>query len=61
IGATFKHRYAGYSAWIISSNFEALQAIGLRPGKKLTLFNGALECRYLQFELYAGSKKPSKS
>lgn len=56
IGDTLKQRFSGYRAWIISANKEALKHIGLRPSKKFTLFNGALECRYLGFELYEGRK-----
>ncbi len=57
IGERMKHAFPGYEAWIISSNREALKHIGLRPSRSITLFNGALECKFLKYELYAGSKK----
>lgn len=57
IGDKLKTDFAGYTAWIISSVEKFNRYIGLRPSKKLTLFNGGLECRYLQYELYAGSKR----
>lgn len=57
IGSRFKHAFAGYQAWLISSNMPALKKIGLRPSRKYTVFNGPLECRYLGFDLYEGSKK----
>jgi putative N6-adenine-specific DNA methylase len=57
IGSTLKHRYPGYTAWLISSNMESLKHIGLRPRNKHILFNGALECTLLKYELYQGSKK----
>jgi putative N6-adenine-specific DNA methylase len=34
--------------------------IGLKPMKKHILFNGQLECRYVGFDLYDGSKKAAK-
>lgn len=57
IGSTLKHRYPGCTAWIITPNMEALKHIGLRPREKHTLYNGALECVLLKYELYEGSKK----
>ena len=60
IGTTLKHKFHGYTAWIISSNFEAMKLVGLRPSKKHTLYNGALQCKYHKYELYAGSKKTHK-
>lgn len=57
IGDRLKQAYTGYEAWIISSNLEALKNLGLRPAQKTKLYNGALECKYQQYELYVGSKK----
>lgn len=52
IGDVLKKRWTGWSAWIISSNREALKHIGLRAAQKITLYNGALECSFQKFELY---------
>ena len=57
IGDTMKKSFAGAEVWIISSNLEALKYIGLRPGNKYKLFNGALECRFNMYHIYSGSKK----
>lgn len=57
IGDVLKKHYAGYNAWIISSNLEALKFTGLRPERKIVLFNGPLECRLVKFSVYKGSKK----
>jgi putative N6-adenine-specific DNA methylase len=57
IGDRFKQDWAGWNAWLISSNRDALKHIGLRPSKKYTLFNGSLECSFQKFEMYAGTKK----
>lgn len=61
IGDTLKGKYAGWSAWLISSNLAALKKIGLRPSKKHILYNGSLECRYQKFEMYKGSLKKKKN
>lgn len=57
IGDALKQFYGGSEAWIISANFTALKHVGLRPSKKIPLFNGPLECKFQKYELYAGSKK----
>lgn len=57
MGDQLKQQWQGWQAWIISSNKEAMKQIGLRPSFKKMLYNGALECRYAGFELYAGSRK----
>lgn len=57
IGTQLKHVFSGWEAWIISSNFEALKFLALKPGSRYTLYNGALECRYQQFKMYEGSLK----
>ena len=60
IGSTLKHKYPGTHAWMISSNLEALKHLGLRPSRKIKLFNAKLEARFSKYEMYAGSKKTHK-
>jgi len=57
IGDSLKKNFAGYDAWIISSDMNALKFIGLKPTRKIPIFNGPLECRFMKFSVYAGSKK----
>ena len=60
IGNTLKRSYPDSQAWMITSNLEALKYVGLRPSKKIKLFNGKLESKLVQYEMYAGSKKAKK-
>lgn len=60
IGDVFKKKYAGYDCWLITSNMEAIKHIGLKPTRKITVFNGPLECRFLKFSIYEGTKKVHK-
>ena len=60
IGDTLKHNYQGCTVWLISSDIENLKMIGLRPSKKIKVYNGKLECRFVRFDIYEGSKKQSK-
>jgi len=57
IGNTLKNRFTGYEAWIISSSLDGLKSVGLKPAKKIDLFNGALACSYRCYELFQGSHK----
>ena len=60
MGDTFKQKFSGYDCWILSSNMEAFKRVGLRPSRKITLFNGQLECKFLKYEMYSGTKKIHK-
>lgn len=57
IGDTLKHNYPNTEAWFITSDLEAIKLVGLRPSRKIKVFNGKLEARLLKYEMYAGSKK----
>jgi putative N6-adenine-specific DNA methylase len=57
VGTTLKHNFPGTTAWLITSNRESLKKVGLKPKQKMILFNGALECTLLKYEMYQGSKK----
>lgn len=58
LGDTFKQKYGkDCDVWLITSDFEAMKHIGLHPSRKIPVQNGALDCRFLHFELYEGSKK----
>lgn len=57
IGDTLKTKYQGYDAWLISSNSDAIKKIGLKASKKIVIYNGPLECRFLKYEMYRGTKR----
>jgi putative N6-adenine-specific DNA methylase len=61
IGDTLKEKYDGWDAWILSGNKAAIKRVGLRTSKKLTLYNGSIECKYHKYEMYRGSKKTKNS
>lgn len=60
IGTTLKHQFCGATAWIISSNEEALKCVGLRPAKRIRLINGDLDCHFNQYVLFSGDRKSWK-
>ncbi len=57
IGDTLKQNYPGTDAWFITSNLDALKHVGLRPSRKIQLFNAKLESRLVKYIMYEGSKK----
>jgi putative N6-adenine-specific DNA methylase len=57
IGDTLKQKFAGWQTWVISGDLLAIKHIGLKPTKRITVFNGQLECKFNKFEIYEGSKK----
>ena len=60
IGDTLKHHYAGSTAWFITSDIEALKHVGLKTSRRIAIKNGDLDCKFVKYELYEGSKKAKK-
>jgi putative N6-adenine-specific DNA methylase len=60
IGDTLKQSYPGSQAWLITANMEALKFVGLRPSRRIKVFNGKLESKLVKYALYSGTKKIHK-
>lgn len=60
IGDTLKQSYSGSQAWLITANMEALKFVGLRPSRRIKVFNGKLESKLVKYALYSGTKKIHK-
>ena len=61
IGNTLKHNYTNTNVWFITSDFNTgLKSVGLRTSRKIKVYNGSLECRFVKYEMYKGSKKEKK-
>ena len=57
LGNWMKAEMKGFDCWILSSNFEAFKFVGLRPERKVKMYNGDLECSFRKYSIYEGSKK----
>jgi len=57
IGNTFKQNYPDTESWFITANLESLKFVGLKPSRKIKLFNGKLEARLVRYDIYQGSRK----
>ncbi|HYA37469.1 MAG TPA: bifunctional 23S rRNA (guanine(2069)-N(7))-methyltransferase RlmK/23S rRNA (guanine(2445)-N(2))-methyltransferase RlmL [Candidatus Methylomirabilis sp.] len=51
LGAQLKKNFPGWRAAVFAGNPELGKHMGLRAGRYHTLFNGAIECRLLHFEI----------
>lgn len=60
IGDKLKKDFKNFVAWIITSAPEGVKSVGLRPSRKIQLYNGSLDCRFLKYELYEGTKRIHK-
>jgi putative N6-adenine-specific DNA methylase len=45
---------------VLSSSDEGFKSIGLKPDKKIKVFNGELECSFRKYAIYDGTKKLHK-
>ncbi len=61
LGDALKQRFAGWRCYFISADPQLPKLIGLKASKRTPLFNGALECRLLEYRIIAGSlrRKPA--
>ncbi|CAM3853381.1 THUMP domain-containing protein [Flavobacterium branchiophilum] len=57
IGNTLKKNYPSTNAWFITGNLDALKHVGLKPSRKIKLFNASIESRLVKYEMYSGSKR----
>jgi putative N6-adenine-specific DNA methylase len=56
-GDSLKIQATGATAWILAGEPRLAKNIGLKPARRIPLFNGPIECRLLKFEMYEGTKK----
>lgn len=54
LGERLKHAFHGNEAWVISSNYECFDQIGLKASARIPLYNGDLDCEFRKFELFQG-------
>ena len=57
IGDFFKNKCQGYRGCIFTGNLDLAKKVGLRTKRRMPFYNGPIECRLLEYELYRGSRK----
>lgn len=53
-GERLKHAFQGNEAWVISSNYDCFDSIGLKTSARIPLYNGDLNCEFRKYEMFQG-------
>ncbi|MBF0492568.1 MAG: class I SAM-dependent RNA methyltransferase [Deltaproteobacteria bacterium] len=56
MGDFMKKKCKGYWGYIFTGNLDLAKKIGLRPHPRLEFYSAKMDCRLLQYELYAGTR-----
>jgi len=57
IGDFFKKKGKGYRGYVFTGNLDLAKKVGLRTKRRLLFYNGPIESRLLEYDLYEGSRK----
>lgn len=58
LGDALKKKFGGWAAWLFTADKAILKLMRLSPSRKTPLFNGAIECRLLEYKIVSGSNRP---
>ncbi|MEO8820347.1 MAG: class I SAM-dependent RNA methyltransferase, partial [Ginsengibacter sp.] len=61
LGDFMKKKCKGYTGYIFTGNFNLAKKIGLKAKRKIEFYNGKIDCRLLEYELYSGSRREDKN
>jgi putative N6-adenine-specific DNA methylase len=57
IGDFMKKKCKGYTGYIFTGNLALAKKIGLKPKRKIEFYTSKIDCRLLEYELYAGTRR----
>jgi 23S rRNA G2445 N2-methylase RlmL len=60
MGDFMKKKCKGYTGYIFTGNLELAKKIGLKPKRRIEFFTSKIDCRLLEYELYAGTREVKK-
>ncbi len=60
IGDFLKNKCKGYTGYVFTGNLDLAKKIRLKPSRRIEFFNATIDCRLLEYELYAGTKREDK-
>jgi 23S rRNA G2445 N2-methylase RlmL len=58
IGDFMKKKCKGYTGYIFTGNLELAKKIGLKASRRIEFYTSKIDCRLLEYELYAGTRSP---
>lgn len=57
LGDFMKQQCKGYTGYIFTGNLELAKKIGLKASRRIEFYSAKIDCRLLEYELYAGTKR----
>ncbi len=57
IGDFMKKKCKGYTGYIFTGNLDLAKKIGLKPKRRIEFYTSKIDCRLLEYELYAGTRE----
>jgi putative N6-adenine-specific DNA methylase len=61
LGDALKKKFSGWNAYILTADPLLPKLIRLTASRRIPLFNGALECRLLEYKIVSGGMRRVKS
>lgn len=61
MGDFMKQQCKGYSGYVFTGNTDLAKKIGLKPDRRIEFYSGKIDCRLLEYSLYAGSRSSRRS
>lgn len=60
MGDFLKNNCKGYTGYIFTGNLDLAKKIRLKPSRRIEFYNATIDCRLLEYELYAGTRRTDK-
>ena len=60
MGDFLKNKCRGYTGYVFTGNLDLAKKIRLKPSRRIEFYNATIDCRLLEYELYAGTKRVDK-
>lgn len=60
MGDFLKQKCRGYTGYIFTGNLDLAKKIRLNPKRRIEFYNAKIDCRLLEYELYAGTRRTDK-
>ena len=60
IGDFMKQQCGGYLGYVFTGNLDLAKKIGLKAKRRIEFYNSTIDCRLLEYELYAGTRRIEK-
>jgi putative N6-adenine-specific DNA methylase len=57
IGDFMKQKCGGYYGYIFTGNLDLAKKIGLKAKRRIEFYTSTIDCRLLEYELYAGTRR----